>query len=474
MQVKSYQRGTTVASVQLGSAPPPGGRGKNRGWTPQVARRHGQFLLSIDVRQLAGLVGVAFTLTQRHNAASAEDYQRRVQALVSQLKRDGCLGWAWLIEVQTRGVLHLHGMAFWPGGVDGASACRGIVTAWARIAGDLGVSRRGQHVTAVTAVDGWLDYQAKHAHKSVRHVQRDAGNWPWADTRAVWGKGGRLWASAAVPPEAFDLADAGDRFVLRRRARGLAKGRARRRLERAQLYHLAAYHGDASERAYRTAKHHLKDATRQLVAARQLLAYPRPGIHSPRAAQGLPERLHQVSAARGVTAYGSADLARGLERKAEGGGDEPEGATGGRGAGAEAAPVRAPAFGRSVGHRPGASGGPRAGARDRRGAVSDLSARAGPASCSRGGQQGHVGGGGDPADGKAGDGDHGNADEERGPRHGEVRGFHERVSATDIRPGSRSRPRAGPACGAARVPGGLGAGGAETSPAQAGNRTTGT
>jgi hypothetical protein len=163
----------------------------------------------VDVDRLYG-VPVSFTLTVRDVPDTAEDWYRAKQALWARLRRHGVIRVHWCMEWTRRGRPHLHGIAF-------LGAYRGqpgrivqmswrptwevfgpalLVGWWQEIAGQWGVSERGQHVSIRESAErAWFRYMAKHASRGVGHYQRQAESVPegWRTTGRMWGTFGQPW-----------------------------------------------------------------------------------------------------------------------------------------------------------------------------------------------------------------------------------------------------------------------------------------
>ena len=128
----------------------------------------------------------------------------------------------WLTEWQRRGVPHLHGMVYLPGGSGALSEA--VTGHWLEVAAPWGASAHGQSVKPVHGLPGWLQYQAKHSARGVRHYQR-------ATVPEAWAAGtGRLWGTSGKWPVREALVDIDLRtyWRLRRRLRSwmLAQARA--------------------------------------------------------------------------------------------------------------------------------------------------------------------------------------------------------------------------------------------------------
>lgn len=162
----------------------PSKRGRVRGWSTQSAARLRRWFYSVDGAQLDGR-GFALTLTVRDLPPAAADWTATRRRFVERLRRSDAVRLQWLTEWQRRGVPHMHGVVFFP---DGSRASpEGLVDHWVASAGDWGAGRSAQVVTPLWGLPGWLQYQAKHSARGVRHYQR-------ATVPEAWqGATGRLW-----------------------------------------------------------------------------------------------------------------------------------------------------------------------------------------------------------------------------------------------------------------------------------------
>jgi hypothetical protein len=152
------------------------------------------------------------TLTVRDLPATPGEWTAARKAFVKRLRRDGLVRYQWLTEFQRRRVPHLHGMAFFPGGSVGLA--ERVVEHWLAVAGPWRPSARSQSVQAVYGLPGWLQYQAKHSARGVRHYQR-------ANVPEAWSsRTGRLWGAGGEWPVREDALDV-DLPTFHRMRRGL-------------------------------------------------------------------------------------------------------------------------------------------------------------------------------------------------------------------------------------------------------------
>lgn len=159
-------------------------RGEIQGWSVQAAARLRRWFYAVDGPALDGQ-GYALTLTVRDLPPSAEDWTRTRAAFLDRMRRAGMVRGQWLTEWQRRGVPHLHGAVFFPEG----STDRGelVVDHWLSAAAEWSPGRHGQMAKELYGLPGWLQYQAKHSARGVRHYQR-------ANVPEAWQRGtGRLW-----------------------------------------------------------------------------------------------------------------------------------------------------------------------------------------------------------------------------------------------------------------------------------------
>lgn len=214
-------------------------RGVVRGLSAGAARRQQQRLMSIDVAKLTG-APVSFTLTVRDVPSSAEEWGKAKKAFLRHLRRYGVLRVHWCLEWTKRGRPHLHGIAFFPDhrGVPGRevveegrpvwevlSAWR-LVEWWQSVAGQWGVSPKGQHVSIrQTTETAWFRYMSKHASRGVGHYQRQEEAIPetWKKTGRMWGTVGDDWPLHAEKHEIATW----EFHRLRRQVRALTRSRAR-------------------------------------------------------------------------------------------------------------------------------------------------------------------------------------------------------------------------------------------------------
>lgn len=173
-------------------------RGVVRGWSPQATARLRRWFYSVDGDALDG-DGYALTLTVRDLPPSAAQWAATRRAFLERMRRAGMLRGQWLTEWQRRGVPHLHGMVYLP---PGSSSLEELVRGhWLGAASSWGPSDRGQHVQRVYGLPGWLQYQAKHSVRGVRHYQR-------ASVPEAWSAGtGRLWGTVGDWPVRETLVD---------------------------------------------------------------------------------------------------------------------------------------------------------------------------------------------------------------------------------------------------------------------------
>lgn len=202
-----------------GKAPP---RGAIRGWSRKSTGRLRRWFFTVDGDALDG-EGLGFTLTVRDLPPTAAAWTSTHQSFLKRMRRAGLVRGQWLTEWQRRGVPHLHGCLFFPEG--SSEGLQDLVRGhWLASAAEWGAGASGQHITPLWGLSGWLQYQAKHSSRGVRHYQRAA-------VPPAWREGtGRLWGTVGEWPvreELFDVA-AEDFWRFRRLLRSWLVAEARR------------------------------------------------------------------------------------------------------------------------------------------------------------------------------------------------------------------------------------------------------
>jgi hypothetical protein len=173
-------------------------RGAVGGWSIQATRRLRRWLYSVDGEALTGQ-GYAMTLTVRDLPATPAEWAAARRAFLERLRREGLLRYQWLTEFQMRRVPHLHGMVFFPEASVGLA--ERVVEHWLAAAAPWRPAARSQSVTPVWGLPGWLQYQAKHSARGVRHYQRANVPEAWeSGTGRLWGAGGE-WPLRESPLE---------------------------------------------------------------------------------------------------------------------------------------------------------------------------------------------------------------------------------------------------------------------------------
>jgi hypothetical protein len=183
-RVTLFPNGVTASCPRFGPIEEPAKRGEIRGWSMQAAARLRRWFYGVDGPALDGH-GYALTLTVRDLPPSAEDWTMTRKAFLDRMRRAGMVRGQWLTEWQRRGVPHLHGAVFFPE----ASSELGelVVDHWLGAAAEWSPGRHGQMAKELYGLPGWLQYQAKHSARGVRHYQR-------ANVPQAWQRGtGRLW-----------------------------------------------------------------------------------------------------------------------------------------------------------------------------------------------------------------------------------------------------------------------------------------
>jgi hypothetical protein len=182
-RVTVLPNGVTASCPRTGPlAEQPSKRGRVRGWTVQSSQRLRRWFYSVDGPELDGQ-GYALTLTVRDLPPSAADWTATRRAFVERMRRAGMVRGQWLTEWQRRGVPHLHGCVFFEDHRD----VDAIADHWLSAADAWGAGRSAQTVKRLYGLPGWLQYQAKHSARGVRHYQR-------SNAPEAWKRGtGRLW-----------------------------------------------------------------------------------------------------------------------------------------------------------------------------------------------------------------------------------------------------------------------------------------
>jgi hypothetical protein len=219
-RVGVFPNGVTASSPRLGPPANLAKRGEVRGWSIQSTRRLRRWFFTVDGKALDGH-GYAFTLTVRDLPPTAAEWTATHRAFIERMRRAGMLRGQWLTEWQRRGVPHLHGCVFFAE----ASPKLGelVVDHWLDAASSWGPGRAAQVVNELWGLPGWLQYQAKHSARGVKHYQR-------ANVPEAWRKGtGRLWGHLGEWPlrEAEFTVDHETFWRFRRSLRGWLIGQAR-------------------------------------------------------------------------------------------------------------------------------------------------------------------------------------------------------------------------------------------------------
>jgi hypothetical protein len=176
--------GVTASFPRFGPQSETQKRGAIRGWSTQATARLRRWFYSVDGAALDGH-GLALTLTVRDLPPTPGDWNATRRAFVERMRRAGLVRGQWLTEFQRRGVPHLHGMLFFAEASSGLA--EDVVGHWLGAAEAWAPGERSQAVMPVWGLPGWLQYQAKHSARGVRHYQR-------ATVPDAWTSGtGRLW-----------------------------------------------------------------------------------------------------------------------------------------------------------------------------------------------------------------------------------------------------------------------------------------
>jgi hypothetical protein len=212
--------GVTASCPRLGPLEEPAKRGEVRGWSVQATRRLRRWFFGVDGEALNGH-GYALTLTVRDLPPTASDWTLTRDAFLKRMRRAGMIRGQWLTEWQRRGVPHLHGAVYFPEPSPELAAA--ITDHWLEVATEYGAGRSSQNVVPIWGFPGWLQYQAKHSSRGVRHYQR-------ATVPEAWRTGtGRLWGYVGDWPsrERSLEVDAAIFWKFRRLMRGWLIGQAR-------------------------------------------------------------------------------------------------------------------------------------------------------------------------------------------------------------------------------------------------------
>lgn len=195
-RVTVLPNGVTASFPRFGPVEKSAPRGRVTGWSAQSTRRLRRWFYSVDGDRLTGR-GVGVTLTVRDLPPSAADWTLTHRNFLKRLRRSGLVRGQWLTEWQRRGVPHLHGCLFFPEGSQGLQEL--VRSHWLAAAGSWGPKASGQHVAPLWGLSGWLQYQAKHSVRGVKHYQR-------ANVPASWREGtGRLWGVVGEWPVREEL-----------------------------------------------------------------------------------------------------------------------------------------------------------------------------------------------------------------------------------------------------------------------------
>lgn len=224
--LKVYPNGFTVGTPPSVTCKNPPKRGRTQGWTPAATRRNTAFLYSVRADRLTG-VGVAASLTVRECPESPEAFCAVRNAFIERLRRLGAVRFHWVVEMQERGVPHLHATIYFE-----PESYRGfpyppefaVRDAWLGAAAALAAGEAGQHVERIDGPVGWFRYQSKHASRGAKHYQRARSSFPesWqSNTGRVWGRGGDWPTMDPVELGLQNRRRGGDRgyFVFRRLVR---------------------------------------------------------------------------------------------------------------------------------------------------------------------------------------------------------------------------------------------------------------
>jgi hypothetical protein len=269
-RVAVLPNGVTASCPRWGPLEQPSKRGRVRGWSIQATRRLRRWFYSVDGEQLEGR-GLPMTLTVRDLPPSAGDWTRTRRAFLDRMRRAGMVRGQWLTEWQRRGVPHLHGLLFFPEA--SSVGPEAVVGHWLEAAGEWGPEARGQVVKPLSGLTGWLEYQAKHSSRGIRHYQR-------ANVPEAWQQGtGRLWGVLGEWPTWDDQLEVGPRTFWRfrrlLRQRTISQARARGDYGRVAWARRMLADGDRSRSGVRGVSEFCPEpVTRRLLQAAGGLVFP--------------------------------------------------------------------------------------------------------------------------------------------------------------------------------------------------------
>jgi hypothetical protein len=191
----------------------------------QSTRRLRRWLYTVDGGRLeaGGCHGWAGTLTVRDMPPTADHWKATRQRFLKRALRAGMVRGQWLTEWQRRGAPHIHGALYFD--ESSGVAADQIIDHWLAAAADWRPAPSGQSVQPIWGLPGWLQYQAKHSARGVRHYQR-------ANVPEAWREGtGRLWGYVGEWPTREQLVEVDGRTFhrYRRLLRGWLRGKAHSR-----------------------------------------------------------------------------------------------------------------------------------------------------------------------------------------------------------------------------------------------------
>lgn len=188
-QLTVLPNGVTASFPRLGPIAQPAKRGKIHGWSRQSTQRLRRWFFSVDGDALAesGDRGFALSHTILDLPPTGADWTKTLRRFEARLRRAGAVRGQWLTEWQKRGVPHMHGIVYFPG--NSGVTREDVVAHWLGAAADWGPGAGSQNVKPVWGLPGWLQYQAKHSVRGVKHYQR-------ANVPEAWREGtGKLWGA---------------------------------------------------------------------------------------------------------------------------------------------------------------------------------------------------------------------------------------------------------------------------------------
>ena len=182
-------------------------RGDCQGWSVAGALRFQNKLMSVDSSALP-MHARALTLTFGFSPSKPPIMHSVREAFIKRLFRRGLCLLEWHAEFQPRikhktgGVPHFHMAAFWDLPPPSSNE---LARLWLSVSREYKTSIRGQYISAVHDLPGWLSYQGKHGARSVHHYQRQKEHIPPAWRQNT----GRLYGFVSAPGYAWQFKELG-------------------------------------------------------------------------------------------------------------------------------------------------------------------------------------------------------------------------------------------------------------------------